>query len=128
MVNDDLSLSYGASISLMNQDYTTLSDLASDHWKSITLIDNSGNSVPTNNRSYQVNMDEMSNRIIFKELHESVSGTLKPDTYGTISLNYDYQIYQNPNYNPGMPEYGYDGNYVILLFDFKIKKINFTVT
>jgi hypothetical protein len=128
MVNDDLSLSYGASISLMNQDYTTLSDLASDHWKNITLIDNSGNSVPTNNRSYQVNMDEMSNRIIFKELHESILGTLKPDTYGTVNLNYDYQIHRNPSYTPGMPEQGYDGNYVVLLFDFKIKKINFTVT
>lgn len=128
MVNDDLSLSYGASIRLMDQDYTTLSDLTADHWKNITLIDNGGNSVNTNNRSYQVNMDEMSNRIIFKELYESVSGTLKPDTYGTIDLNYNYQIHTNPSYTPGMPEYGYDGNYVVLLFDFKIKKINFTVT
>ena len=126
MVSDDLSM-HGGDTPLQNQSYDALAKLV--NYETTTLVNNQGTEVSTHASNYRVNQDQFNNYITFSNFY---TGSLQSKDFNnskSLNLNYSWNIYSNEYqdpYNPGN-YWKYDGYYFNMLFDIKIKKINFTV-
>lgn len=126
MVSDDLSM-HGGDTPLQNQSYDALAKLVK--YENTTLVNNQGGNITVNASNYRVNQDQFNNYITFSNFY---TGSLQSKDFNnsrSLNLDYSWNIYSNESqdpYNPGN-YWKYNGYYFNMLFDIKIKKINFTV-
>ena len=123
MVSSDLSM-YDGDILLSEQSYDALAKLVS--YQTTTLINNKGKEVIIDPFNYRVNQYESTNYITFTNFQTGNLQSRELNTTNSLNLTYSWDIYSNNSANSA-DYWKYDDYYFNMLFDIKIKKINFTV-
>ena len=123
MVSSDLSM-YDGDILLSEQSYDALAKLV--NYQTTTLINNKGEEVITDAFNYKVNQYASTNYITFTNFQTGNLQSRELNNSRSLNLDYFWNIYSNNSAN-SQDYWKYDSYYFNMLFDIKIKKINFTI-